>query len=84
MKNIFMKNHMNNILKDTTFLLFLAMSLGNVFGQWLGCYVWWTAKYGLILFACGTIYHLVKQGNSVLLVTVLISSIVRIVYPFFP
>ena len=79
-----MKNKILNIFKDPAFLIFSALVFGNLIGQRLGYSIWWTAKYGAILMACTTNYHLVKKGNSVLLVTAIIGLMLTAVYIFFP
>jgi len=81
MKN--MKNNLIAIFTDLTFLLFILFILSHLLSLWLGLSIWWTAKYGLGLFACNTTYILVQKGYSILLVTTIISSIVIVVFPFF-
>ena len=78
-----MKNKLIAIFKDPAFLIFAALVFGNLFGQWLGYSIWWTAKYALLLFACNTTYILVKKGNSIFLVTAIIGSIIAAIYPFY-
>lgn len=79
-----MKNKILKIFKDPAFLIFAALVFGNLFGQWLGYSIWWTAKYGAILMASTTSYHLIKKGNSVLLVTAIIGWMLTAVYLLFP
>ena len=78
-----MKNKLIAIFKDMTFLLLTLIILTNLLSLWLGYPIWWTVKYGMILFAWSTAYILVKKGNSILLVTAIIGSILAITYPFF-
>ncbi|MBP6869278.1 hypothetical protein KBC04_00120 [Candidatus Babeliales bacterium] len=79
-----MKNNLIAIFKDTAFLIFAALVFGNLFGQWMGYPIWWTAKYGATLIAYTTSYHLIKKGNSIFLVTAIIGSMLTAVYLLFP
>jgi len=78
-----MKNKVMVIFKDLIFLLFALLVFSNLLSLWLGYPIWWVAKYNMILFGCNTAYILVRKGNSILLVTVIIGSILAIAYPFF-
>lgn len=79
-----MKNTILKIVTDLQFLLFLGIIFSNLLGQWLGYPIWWTAKYGMLLFAYATGFNVIKKGNSVLLTTLIIGSILAVAYPLFP
>ena len=78
-----MKNKVIAIFTDLTFLLFVLLVFSNLLSLWLGYPMWWIAKYNMILFGCNTAYVLVRKGNSVLLVTAIVGSILAMVCPFF-